>query len=140
LYDLHFPLPFSELEKRIVSVEHGPWSIDRMLICEFARKTGLTTDTVRFYVRLGLLTPETNGKGGRNPYQVFTADHVRAAEFIRMAKSLGLSLKEMAAIGKERQAGRLTPSSVLRSWARSSTSWRRKQGNRNDDALSTRQD
>jgi hypothetical protein len=33
-------------------------------------------------VRRGLLTPETSGKGGRNPYQVFTAEHVRAAKFI----------------------------------------------------------
>jgi MerR family copper efflux transcriptional regulator len=49
-------------------------------------------------VRRGLLTPETNGKGGRNPYQVFTAEHVRAAKFICTAQSLGLSLK-VAAIG-----------------------------------------
>jgi DNA-binding transcriptional MerR regulator len=75
-----------------------------MLICELARETGLTTDTVRFYVRRGLLTPETNGKGGRNPYQVFTAEHVRA-KFICTAQSLGLSSKDLAAIGKERQAG-----------------------------------
>jgi DNA-binding transcriptional MerR regulator len=70
-----------------------------MLICELARETGLTTDTVRFYVRRGLLTPETNGKGGRNPYQVFTAEHVRA-KLICTAQSLGLSLKDLAAIGK----------------------------------------
>jgi hypothetical protein len=48
-----------------------------MLISEFARKTGLTTDTVRFYVRRGLLTPETNGKGGRNPYRLHRREHVR---------------------------------------------------------------
>ena len=59
-------------------------------------------------MRRGLLTPETNAKGGPNPYQVFTAEHVRAAKFICTAQSLGLS-KELAAIGKERQAGRLTP-------------------------------
>jgi MerR family transcriptional regulator, copper efflux regulator len=80
-----------------------------MLISEFARKTGLTTDTVRFYVRKGLLTPTTNGKGGRNPYQVFTAEHVRAAKFIRTAQFLGLSLKELAVIGEERRRGRITP-------------------------------
>jgi DNA-binding transcriptional MerR regulator len=80
-----------------------------MLISEFARKTGLTTDTVRLYVRRGLLTPETNGKGGRNPYQVFTAEQVRRAKFVCTAQSLGLSLKDLAAIGKERQARRLTP-------------------------------
>jgi MerR family copper efflux transcriptional regulator len=80
----------------------------RMLISEFARRTGLTTDTVRFYVRRGLLTPETNGKGGRNPYQVFTADHVRAAKIIRTAQSLGMSLKDIAAISRARREGRMS--------------------------------
>jgi MerR family copper efflux transcriptional regulator len=80
-----------------------------MLISEFARETGLTTDTVRFYIRKGLLRPTTNGKGGRNLYQVFTAEHVRAAKFIRTAQSLGLSLKELAVIGEDRRRGRLTP-------------------------------
>jgi MerR family transcriptional regulator, copper efflux regulator len=72
-----------------------------MLISEFVRATGLSKDTVRFYVRLGLLTPETNGKGGRNPYQVFTQDHVRAVNYIRLGQSLGMSLKEIAAINRE---------------------------------------
>ena len=77
-----------------------------MLISEFAQATGLSTDTVRFWIRRGLLTPETNGKGGRNPYQVFTAEHVRTARVIRLAQSLGLSLKEIAAFGEEfRDAG-----------------------------------
>ncbi len=43
-----------------------------MLISEFARATGLSRDTVRFYVRLGLLqTQATEKRGGRRPYQVF---------------------------------------------------------------------
>jgi MerR family copper efflux transcriptional regulator len=72
-----------------------------MLISEFVRETGLSKDTVRFYVRQGLLTPQTNGKGGRNPYQIFTPEHVRIAHLIRLAQSLGMSLKEIAAINKE---------------------------------------
>jgi MerR family transcriptional regulator, copper efflux regulator len=72
-----------------------------MLISEFSRATGLTPDTVRFYIRRGLLTPETNGKGGRNPYQIFTTEHVRAARIIRMAQTLGMSLKEIGAINDE---------------------------------------
>ena len=35
-----------------------------MLISEFARATGLSTDTVRFYVRRGLLKPLAGSKGG----------------------------------------------------------------------------
>ncbi len=79
-----------------------------MLISEFARAAGLSTDTVRFYIRRGLLTPETNGKGGRNPYQVFTAEHVRSARMIRMAQSLGMSLKEISALSDEYRENGMT--------------------------------
>ena len=79
-----------------------------MLISEFARVTGLTRDTVRFYARLGLLRPQTNGKGGRHPYNVFTDEDVRAVEVIRISQSLGMSLKEIAAFNEERRAGHLT--------------------------------
>lgn len=79
----------------------------KMLISEFVRETGLTKDTVRFYIRRGLLTPETGGKGGRNPYQIFTPEHVRIVHLIRLAQSLGMSLKEISALGEEytRQGG-----------------------------------
>ena len=79
-----------------------------MLISEFARVTGLTRDTVRFYARLGLLQPKTNGKGGRHPYGVFTDKDIQAAEVIRIAQSLGMSLKEIAAFTEERRKGHLT--------------------------------
>src|SRR5712672_2217701 len=79
-----------------------------MLISDFARVTGLTRDTVRFYARLGLLRPRTNGKGGRHPYSVFTDEDVRAAEVIRISQSLGMSLKEIAAFNEERREGHLT--------------------------------
>jgi DNA-binding transcriptional MerR regulator len=79
-----------------------------MLISDFARVTGLTRDTVRFYTRLGLLRPRTNGKGGRHPYSVFTDEDVRAAEVIRISQSLGMSLKEIAAFNEERREGHLT--------------------------------
>ena len=81
-----------------------------MLISEFARAAGLTTDTVRFYVRRGLLKPLTGIKGGSNPYQVFTQEHVEIARMIRMGQSLGFSLREIVALNVEYQAKRLTPS------------------------------
>ena len=59
-----------------------------MLISEFARAAGLSRDTVHFYVRRGLLTPLAGNKGGSNPYQVFTNEHVQMARTIRMAQSL----------------------------------------------------
>jgi DNA-binding transcriptional MerR regulator len=81
-----------------------------MLISAFARAAGLTPDTVRFYVRRGLLRPQAGGKGGSNPYQVFTDEHVQMARTIRMAQSLGFSLREIAALNVEYQARRITPS------------------------------
>jgi MerR family copper efflux transcriptional regulator len=81
-----------------------------MLISEFACATGLSRDTVRFYVRRGLLAPLAGNKGGSNPYQVFTNEHVQMARTIRMAQSLGFSLREIAALNVEYQAKRITPS------------------------------
>ena len=79
-----------------------------MLISDFARVTRLTRDTVRFYARLGLLQPRTNGKGGRHPYGDFTEKDIQAAKAIRIAQSLGMSLKEIAAFNEERREGHLT--------------------------------
>jgi MerR family copper efflux transcriptional regulator len=81
-----------------------------MLISEFARASGLTPDTVRFYIRRGLLKPLTGRKGGSNPYQVFTEEHVQIARMIRMGQSLGFSLREIEALSVEYQAKRLTAS------------------------------
>ncbi len=79
-----------------------------MLISEFARAAGLTPDTVRFYIRRGLLKPLNGKKGGSNPYQVFTEEHVQIARMIRMGQSLGFSLREIEALNVEYQAKRLT--------------------------------
>ncbi len=72
-----------------------------MLIGEFARRTGLSQNTIRFYVRKGLLRPRTGAKGGHHPWQIFTEQDVSTVRIIRFAQSLGLSLKEIAEIDKE---------------------------------------
>ncbi|RJG52096.1 MerR family transcriptional regulator [Sphingobium terrigena] len=80
-----------------------------MLISQFSKATGLSLDTIRFYVRKGLLNPGRNGKGGTNPYQVFGAQDVTAARMIRLQQSLGYSLREIAALGAEYRAGEDSP-------------------------------
>ncbi|KXV22102.1 MerR family transcriptional regulator [Gluconobacter japonicus] len=72
-----------------------------MLIGEFARRAGLSQDTVRFYVRKGLLRPQTGSRGGRNPYQEFTEWDLQTARIVRFGQSLGMSLKELTAINDE---------------------------------------
>jgi DNA-binding transcriptional MerR regulator len=93
-----------------ISLDYGPWSRDFiMLISEFARAAGLSVDTVRFYVRRGLLRPETGRKGGSNPYQEFREAHVDAARLIRMSQTLGFSLREIGAMAAEYYGGGMTP-------------------------------
>jgi DNA-binding transcriptional MerR regulator len=79
-----------------------------MQISEFSREAGLTPDTVRFYIRRGLLMPETGMRGGSNPYQIFTKQHVEAARLIRLAQSLGFTLREIATIATQLGAEGLT--------------------------------
>ena len=78
-----------------------------MLISEFALTTGFSRETVRFYVRLGLLHPQTTLKGGRNPYQQFGREDLATAELIRIGQTLGLSLKEIASLMEKRRKGKL---------------------------------
>lgn len=79
-----------------------------MLISEFARRAGLSVDTVRFYVRKGLLAPATSAKGGSNPYQIFTPEHLEAARLIKLGQGLGFSLREIAALAVEYNSGAMT--------------------------------
>ena len=79
-----------------------------MLISEFCRRTGIARETVRFYVRLGLLHPEQSSKGGRNPYLTFDEEDVRSAEVVRVGQAIGLSLKEIAALREKRRSGKLS--------------------------------
>ncbi len=84
-----------------------------MLIQEFCRATGLGRDTVRFYVKRGLLTPAVGAgpKGGvpSNRYQVFDAALVERARLIRAAQGLGFTLREIAALAAAYERGGLTP-------------------------------
>jgi len=80
-----------------------------MLISEFSRLTGLPRETVRFYVRLGMLQPASSMKGGRNPYRLFTEEDVQLAELIRISQALGMSLKEITVLIQVRREGRASP-------------------------------
>ncbi|RNF27955.1 hypothetical protein NM04_25715 [Massilia aurea] len=74
-----------------------------MLISEFAAAAGLSRDTVRYYMHLGLLQPKTNGKGGSKPYHFFSSEDMQAVEVIRIGQALGWSLKDIAALDTERR-------------------------------------
>jgi len=71
-----------------------------MLIADFVKATGLPRDTVRFYVKKGLLQPEV-GRSGTNRYQDFDAEQVDRALLIREKQALGFSLDEIAVLSAE---------------------------------------
>jgi DNA-binding transcriptional MerR regulator len=66
-----------------------------MRVIELARSAGLTADAVRYYVRVGLLSPKRNAING---YREFSTVDVKRLWFIRRAQSLGFSLAEITTI------------------------------------------
>lgn len=83
--------------------------VEIVLIKEFSRATGLPVDTIRFYIRKGLIKPEVGSKGGSNPYQIFTAEHVQAAKIIRVSQALGFPLKGIAGTIADYMSGEISP-------------------------------
>ncbi|MGV3531353.1 MAG: heavy metal-responsive transcriptional regulator [Chthoniobacteraceae bacterium] len=61
-------------------------------ISDAAKSSGLGTETVRFYERQGLLPEPPRTASG---YRQYTTDDVRRLSFIRRAKTLGFTLKEI---------------------------------------------
>lgn len=78
----------------------------RLLIAEFVKATGLSRDTVRFYVKKGLLRP-TVPSDAANRYQHFANELVVRARLIRTAQSLGFTLKDIAELADEFDNGGL---------------------------------
>jgi len=63
-----------------------------LTIGKVARSAGLAIDTVRYYEHEGLLEKPARTAAG---YRQYSADAVRRLRFIRQAKELGFSLKEI---------------------------------------------
>jgi DNA-binding transcriptional MerR regulator len=61
-------------------------------IGEVARRTGVSTDTLRYYERLRLLPRSRRSSGG---FRLFTAEHIARVRFIKQAQELGFSLEEI---------------------------------------------
>jgi MerR family transcriptional regulator, copper efflux regulator len=66
-----------------------------MKIGELAQASGVTTETIRFYEKLGLLPRSTRAANG---YRSYGETMVERVKFIRTAQALGFSLSEIADI------------------------------------------
>src|SRR4051794_1328669 len=63
-----------------------------LLIGELSRLTGVHTETIRYYERIGMLAVPPRTAGGRRLYE---NKHVRTLAFIRRARELGFTLDEI---------------------------------------------
>jgi MerR family transcriptional regulator, copper efflux regulator len=68
-----------------------------MLISELAVKTGVSTDTIRFYEKEGLLQTDGAARGDNN-YRNYTDEAIEKLNFIIQGKKLGFTLKEIKTI------------------------------------------
>ena len=73
-----------------------------MIANEVAKSAGVSADVVRYYSRIGLLNPTRNPDNG---YRIYTPQDVNRVRFIRKAKWLGFTLKDIKTILSEADTG-----------------------------------
>ncbi len=79
--------------------------IEFMNIGELARATGLSTDTLRFYEKSGLIErPDRSANG----YRRYTTEHAERVNLVKTAKALGFSLAEVRGVLPKLDHGTLT--------------------------------
>ncbi|MEZ5125039.1 MAG: Cd(II)/Pb(II)-responsive transcriptional regulator [Thermoleophilia bacterium] len=66
-----------------------------MRIGELARMAGSTTETVRYYERLGLLPAPQRTEAN---YRVYDAGHLERLRFIRNCRAVGITLEEIKSL------------------------------------------
>lgn len=68
-------------------------------IGDLAKDVGVRPDTIRYYEKLGLLNSPTRMRGGVRQYTAKDKDRLR---FIRQAKNMGFTLKQVGELLKLR--------------------------------------
>jgi len=73
------------------------WS-DKMGVKEFSQHIGITSDTVRYYTRIGFLNPR---KSLNNGYRQFGQEDLERMVFILRSRQLGLTVSDIRKIFEE---------------------------------------
>jgi DNA-binding transcriptional MerR regulator len=69
--------------------------MEGLKVAELAERAGIAPSTVRFYERAGLLSP---AQRARNGYRIFGESALDELAFIHRAKSIGMSLDDIAGL------------------------------------------
>lgn len=85
------------------TVEEGQGAeVDEVLIGELAEAVGVSSQTVRFYERKGLIA---DTRRGHNGYRIYDKNMVARLRFIKIAQAAGLTLYEIRSIIDLREGG-----------------------------------
>ncbi|SDP09303.1 MerR family transcriptional regulator [Actinacidiphila guanduensis] len=82
-----------------------------MLIGEFARRVGVTTDTIRFYEKMGFFSSARADNG----YRTYSEKDLETAELIATGKATGFSLREILLFTDEMAGGSIDHAAVQQS-------------------------
>lgn len=95
-----------------------------MQVGAFVKASGLSRTTVRYYERCGLLKPLPSLNG--NSYRQYSPDLVEKANMIRLAQSLGFSIKEIIRLMQAWENGKLSADDQRRELEKKRTEIRQK--------------
>ena len=73
-----------------------------MNISQLAKATSVTTDTLRYYEKQGLINAPRRQENG---YRAYTETHIELVRFVRGAQRLGFSLTEIRGVISQVSAG-----------------------------------
>ncbi len=76
--------------------------MSELTVSELARRVGTTSDTIRYYERIGLLPQVARSPSG---YRLFGDDDVERLRFIKRAQRLGLQLEQIRELVAVRERG-----------------------------------
>lgn len=74
-----------------------------MRVTQLARRLNVTADTIRYYTRLGFVTPIRNSE---NNYKEYREQDCQRLQFILSARNLGFTVKDINEIIREASKGR----------------------------------
>lgn len=81
--------------KKKKSAVSAPEPKESLRTAQVCRVAGVTRGALRLYERRGLIRPHSRSRAG---YRAYSADAVQRLQAIKIAKELGLSLKEIAEV------------------------------------------
>lgn len=81
-----------------------------LTVSQLSKSANVTADSVRHYVRIGLLRPTRNPVNG---YKIFQGEDIKKVRFIRQAKDLGFTLNDIKKIIRHSHMGQ-SPCPIVR--------------------------